>query len=110
MTKRRIIKWLAALSGLCVILIIAVALLLPRILDSQAVKRKDPGVLVSQDKWERGLSKISISRGCPDRRWSYAECRSPFDDKVSGKIQSIEVYPSIGVYSGGAWTFLGWRW
>jgi len=40
MTQLRIIKWLAGLSGLCVILLFAIGFLLPRILDSQAAKEQ----------------------------------------------------------------------
>ena len=48
MTMLRIIKWLAGLGGLCVVLVLGLALLLPRIVDSQAVRDKIRAFLVTK--------------------------------------------------------------
>ena len=110
MTKRRIIKWLAGLGGLCVILLVAAVLLLPRILDSQAVERKNPRVLVKQDKRERGFRKYRSHVAAPSRRWSYAERRLPSTIRSVEKSSRLKSTRRYGVSSRGTWTFRGWRW
>lgn len=94
MTKRRIIKWLAALGGLCVILALGLALLLPRLLDSQAVRDKIRAYLLIKTNGNVIIGNIDLT-WLP---WPAVVVRGAsfdFADKVSGKIQSIEVQPSI---------------
>ena len=95
-----IIKWLAALIGLCVILLFAVALLLPRILDSQAVREKIRAFLLTKTNGNVAIENIDL-RWLPRPAVVVRGASLAFDDKVSGKIQSIEVYPSImGLFRG----------
>ena len=60
MTKRPIIKWLGGLSGLCVILFFAIALILPRILDSQPVKEKIRAFLLAKTNENVAFEKIDL--------------------------------------------------
>src|SRR5262245_15595141 len=92
--KQRIIKWLAGLSGLCVILLCAAALLLPRILDSQAARERIGTFLLAKTKGNVAIENIDIT-WLPRPAVVARRASLTFDDKVTGKIQSIEVYPSI---------------
>jgi hypothetical protein len=94
MTRRRIVKWLAGLSGSCVILLAAAVLLLPRLLDSQAVREKIRTFLLTGANGDVTLETIDLAwfprPVVVARGTSFA-----FDDTVSGTIRSIEVHPSI---------------
>ena len=94
MTKWRIFKSLAGLGGLCVILLLAAALLLPRVLDSQAVKEKIRVFLLTRIDGNVAIEKIDLTWF--PRPWVVVRGVSlALGDKVSGKIQSMEIYPSI---------------
>ncbi|MET0500097.1 MAG: hypothetical protein ABW172_01095, partial [Candidatus Binatia bacterium] len=94
MTKRRIIKWLAGLGGLCVILLFGVVLLLPRILDSQAARETIQAFLLSKTNGNVAFGNIDLT-WLPKPAVVVGGATLSFGDTVSGKIQSIEVYPSI---------------
>jgi AsmA-like C-terminal region len=94
MAKWRIFKWLAAVSGLCVILLFAVVLLLPRVLDSQAVKEKIRAFLLTRINGNVVIGNIDL-KWFPRPLLVVRGASLAFGDKASGKIQSIEVYPSI---------------
>jgi AsmA-like C-terminal region len=99
-TKRRIIKWLGGLSGLCVILLFAIALILPRILDSQPVKEKIRAFLLAKTNENVAFEKIDLV-WLPRPTLVVHGASLSVADEVSGKIGFIEVYPSIwGLLSG----------
>jgi hypothetical protein len=89
-----IIKWLAALIGLCVILLFAVALLLPRVLDSQTARERIRAFLLAKTNGNVAIENIDL-RWLPRPAVVVRGASLAFDDKVSGKIQSLEVFPSI---------------
>ena len=100
MTKRRIIKWLAALGGLCVILLFAVVLLLPRILDSQTVRETIRAFLLTKTNGNVAFGNIDLT-WLPKPAVVVHGATLSFTDKITGRIQSIEVYPSIvGLFRG----------
>ena len=90
----RIIKWLAGLGGLCVVLVLGLALLLPRIVDSQAVRDKIRAFLVTKTNGNVGIENIDL-KWFPRPAVVIRGASLAFDDKVSGKVQSLEVYPSL---------------
>jgi AsmA-like C-terminal region len=94
MTKRRIVKWLAGLGGLCLILLAAAALLLPRIVDSQAVKERIQALLLARTDGNVRVENIDL-KWLPRPAVVARGASLSFANRVSGKIQSIEVYPSI---------------
>jgi AsmA-like C-terminal region len=100
MAKWRIFKWLAGLGGLCVILLLATALLLPRVLDSQAVKEKFRAFLLTRIGGNVVIGNIDL-KWFP-RPWVVVHGVSlAVGDNVGGKIQSMAIYPSIrGLLSG----------
>jgi AsmA-like C-terminal region len=93
MTQWRIIKWLAGLGVLCLILLFAAALLLPRIVDSQAVRERIRAFLLTRTNGTVAIENIDL-RWLPRPAVLVRGASLSFDN-VSGKIQSIEVYPSL---------------
>src|SRR5215510_15890847 len=102
MRKRRIIRWLAGFGGLCVILLFAAAFLLPRILDSQAVRDKICAFLLARTNGNVAFENIDL-KWLPRPTVVVRGASFSFDDKVSGKIESIAVYPSIRGLLTGQW-------
>ena len=94
MTHRQIVKWLAGVAALCVIVLFAAAFLLPRVLDSQAVREKIRAFLLTKTNGNLAIQNIDL-RWFPRLAVVVRGASLAFDDKVSGKIQSLEVYPSI---------------
>src|SRR5215471_7019996 len=102
MKKRRIIRWLAGFGGLCVILLFAAAFLLPRILDSQAVRDKIRAFLLARTNGNVAFENIDL-KWLPRPTVVVRRASFSFDDQVSGKIESIQVYPSIRRLLTGQW-------
>src|SRR4030095_13462710 len=94
MTMLRIIKWLAALGGLCVVLVLGLALLLPRIVDSQAVRDKIRAFLLTKTNGNVAIENIDL-KWFPRPAVVIRGASLAFGDKVGGKVQSLEVYPSL---------------
>jgi AsmA-like C-terminal region len=94
MTHRQILKWLAGLGGLCIIVLFAAAFLLPRILDSQAVREKIRAFLLTKTNGKVAIEHIDL-KWFPRPAVVVSGASLAFDDKVSGQIESLEVYPSI---------------
>jgi AsmA-like C-terminal region len=94
MTMLRIIKWLAALGGLCVVLVLGLALFLPRIVDSQAVRDKIRAFLLTKTNGNVAIENIDL-KWFPRPAVVIRGASLAFGDKVGGKVQSLEVYPSL---------------
>src|SRR4030095_9192031 len=100
MTMLRIIKWLAALGGLCVILLFALVLLLPRILDGQTVRETIRTLLLTRTNGEVTIEKLDL-KWFPRPAVVVSGAALAFTDKVSVKIPSTKVYPSVrGLFTG----------
>ena len=93
MTKR-MIKWLAGLGGLCVILLFAAALVLPRLVDSQAVRERIETFLLTRTNGNVAIENIDLA-WLPRPAVIVGGASLSFADKISGKIQSIKIYPSL---------------
>ena len=61
MRVRRIIAWLAGLIGLALVLLLLAALLLPRVLDSQAVRERIRAFVLSNANADLAISKIDYT-------------------------------------------------
>jgi hypothetical protein len=93
MTKR-MIKWLAGLGGLCVILLFAAALVLPRLVDSQAVRERIQTFLLTRTNGNVTIENIDLT-WFPRPAVIARSASLSFADQISGKIQSIKIYPSL---------------
>src|SRR5215510_6396353 len=102
MRKQRIIRWLAGVGGLCVILLFAAAFLLPRILDSQAVRDKIRAFLLARTNGNVAFENIDL-KWLPRPTVIVRRASFSFDDKINGKIESIQVHPSIRGLLTGQW-------
>ena len=100
MAKWRIFKWLAAFSGLCVILLFAAALLLPRVLDSQAVREKIRAFLLARINGNVVIGNIDL-KWFPRPAAIVRGVSFTFGDTVNGTAQSMEIRPSLmGLFTG----------
>jgi len=94
MTTRRIIKWVGALSALGVILLLAAVFLLPRVLDGQAVREKVRAFLLTKTNGDVAIENFDLV-WFPRPAVVARGASLAFADKVSGKIQSLKIYPSL---------------
>src|SRR5262245_63232798 len=94
MTSRRIFKWLAVLAGLCVILFLTAVLLLPRAVDSQAVRERIRTFLLSRVSGDVAIEQIDL-RWFPRPTAIIRGVSFTFGDTVNGKVQSMEIHPSL---------------
>src|SRR5215470_8677123 len=102
MRKWRIIRWLAGFGGVCAILLFTTAFLLPRIIDGQAVRDRIRAFLLARTNGNVSFENIDL-KWLPRPTVVVRGASFSFDDKVSGKIESIEVYPSIRRLLTGQW-------
>src|SRR5262245_48438526 len=94
MTSRRIFKWLAFLAGLCIILFLTAVLLLPRVVDSQAVREKIRTFLLSRISGDVAIENIDLT-WFPRPTAIVRGVAFTFGDTVNGTVQSMEVHPSL---------------
>src|SRR5499425_1271967 len=94
MTVRRIIAWLAGLIGLAVVLLLLAALLLPRVLDSQAVRERIRAFVLNKADADLAISKIDLT-WFPRPAVTLRGVSMSVGTQVSGKIQAITARPSV---------------
>src|SRR5215510_12954271 len=94
MTSRRIFKWLAVLAGLCIFLFLTAVLLLPRAVDSQAVRERIRTFLLSRISGDVTIEQIDL-RWFPRPTAIVRGVAFNFGDTVDGAVQSMEVHPSL---------------
>ncbi|HMB34641.1 MAG TPA: AsmA family protein, partial [Methylomirabilota bacterium] len=94
MTVRRIIAWLAGLIGLAVVLLLLAALLLPRVLDSQAVRERIRAFVSSKTDADLAISKIDLT-WFPRPVVTMRGISVSFGKQVTGTIQSLTARPSV---------------
>src|SRR5215510_14645398 len=94
MTSRRIFKWLAVLAGLCVILFLTAVLLLPRAVDSQAVRERIRAFLLSRISGDVAIERIDLT-WFPRPTAIVRGVAFTFGDMVNGTVESMEVHPSL---------------
>ncbi len=94
MNKPRVIRWVALLAGFFLVSLFALALLLPMILDSEAVKAKARAFVAERTNGLVRIEKIELfwfpRPGVVIRNAAIA-----FDKEIQGKVQQLRLYPSI---------------
>jgi hypothetical protein len=94
LSNRRGITWLAGLATSLLVVFVTLALVLPRIIDSETVKEKVRAFLSRQARGAVGLQKIEVSwLSGPAVVIRGATVSIPH--KIDGSVQSITVYPSL---------------
>lgn len=94
MIKRRIIAWFGGIVGLSVTLAIVVALVLPHLVDSQAVKDKVRALVSEKLGGTVTMAKIELS-WFPWPAVSVHEVGIVIDDISRCSVETIEIHPSI---------------
>jgi hypothetical protein len=94
MNKPRVIRWVALLAGFFLVSLLTLALLLPMIIDSEAVKAKARAFVAEKTN---GLARIETI----DLFWLprpgvvFRGAVISFDKQIEGKIQQLTIYPSL---------------
>jgi len=91
---RRLIAWLAGLAGLVLLLLLVAGLLLPRALDSHAVRDRIRAFVLSKVDADLGIGKLDFT-WLPRPTVIMRNVSVAHGKEVTGKIQSITVRPGI---------------
>src|SRR5262245_12261554 len=94
MNGRRLLTWLAGLGALMVILLLVAALLLPRVLDSHAVRENVRAFLLSRTDGNVTLDQIDLT-WLPRPVVTARNVSFSFGDQLNGRITSIAIRPSL---------------
>ena len=94
MKMQRTIKWLTGLGALLIILPFVAALLLAHVLDSQAATEKIRLFLLTRANAKVAITNINLE-WFPRPAVVARGVTVAFGDQVNGKIESLDVYPSI---------------
>jgi hypothetical protein len=94
MNGRRLLAWLAGVGALGVMLLLAAALLLPRALDSHAVRENVRAFLLSRTDGNVTLDQIDLT-WLPRPVVTARGVSFSLGHHVTGKIQSVAVKPSL---------------
>src|SRR5215813_13486278 len=98
MNGRRITMWLAGLIGglvgISVVVLVLAALLLPRALDSQAVRERIRAFVLSKADADMAISAIDL-RWFPRPAVTMRGVSVSFGKQVTGTIQAITARPSV---------------
>ena len=92
--NRRSIKWLAGLGVSVLLVFLALALALPRLIDSEAMKEKARAFVSRQARGAIAMEKMEVS-WFPQPAIVIRGATLSFPDNIDGSFQSITVYPSL---------------
>ncbi len=94
MNKPRVIRWIALLSGTFLVALCALVLLLPMILDSDAVKAKARAFVAERTNGVARIEKIDLI-WFPRPGLVIRDLTIAFDKEYQGNLQQLTLYPSI---------------
>src|SRR5262245_7428749 len=94
MNLRRILAWLAALAGLGIVLLLAAALLLPRVLDSHTARENVRAFLLSRTDVNVTLDEINLT-WLPRPAVTVRGMSFSLGEHLAGKLKSIAIRPSL---------------
>ncbi len=102
MKKRRILKWLAGVAGVLSIAFLALVLILPRLVDSEAAKEKIRLVLSEKTGGSFAFDKIDFL-WLPRPAVVIRGVKISIAEHSAATIQSVRVQPSIVALAAGRW-------
>jgi hypothetical protein len=102
MKKRRILKWLAVVAGLLSIVLLALVLILPRLVDSEAAKEKIRLLLSEKTGGSFAFDKIDFL-WLPRPAVVIRGVKVSLAEHSAATIQSVRVQPSIVALVAGRW-------
>jgi hypothetical protein len=94
MNRPRVIKWVALLAGTFLVSLFALLILLPMVIDSEAVKAKARAIVAEKTNGLARFEKIEIF-WFPRPGVVFRDAAISFDKEIQGKIQQLTLYPSI---------------
>ena len=94
MINRRGIKWLVGLAASLLLVFLALALALPRFIDSEAMKEKARAFVSRQAPGAIGIEKMEVS-WFPRPAIVVRGATVSIPDNLDGTVQSIRAYPSV---------------
>jgi hypothetical protein len=92
MNQPRVITWVALIAG--TFLVVFLALLLPMIVDSEAVKAKARAFVAENTSGLASFEKIELL-WFPRPGVVFRDTAISFDQQIGGKIQQLTLYPSL---------------
>jgi AsmA-like protein len=94
MNKLRVIRWIALLSGVFLVALVALVLTLPILVDSEAVKSKAQAFIAEKTNGSAGIEKIELF-WFPRPGVVIRDAAISFDKEIHGNIQQLRLFPSI---------------
>ena len=94
MNKPRVIRWVALVAAIVLVPLVALMLLLPMIIDSQAVKAKASAFIAEKTDGLARFEKIDLF-WFPRPGVVIRDAAISFDQQIQGKIQQLRLYPSL---------------
>ena len=94
MNKPRVIRWVALVAGIFLMLLFALILLLPIIIDGQTVKAKASAFIAEKIHGLARFEKIDLF-WFPRPGVVIRDAAISFDQGIQGKIQQLRLYPSL---------------
>jgi AsmA-like protein len=102
MKKRRILKWLAGIAGALFVALLALVLILPRLVDSEAAKEKIRLILSEKTGGNFLFDKIDFL-WLPRPAVVIRGVKISIAEHSTAIVQSIKVQPAIGALVAGRW-------
>ena len=94
MNKPRVIRWVALLAGFFLVPLFALVLLLPMIVDSEAVKSKTRAFVAEKTNGLARIEKIDLF-WFPRPGVVIRDAAISFDKEIQGHIEQLRLYPAI---------------
>jgi hypothetical protein len=94
MNKPRVIRWVALLAGFILVALFALVLLLPMIVDSEAIKAKARAFVAEKTNGLARIEKIDLF-WFPRPGVVIRDTAISFDKEIQGNVQQVRLYPSI---------------
>jgi hypothetical protein len=104
MKKRHIFKWLAGVAGVLFIALLALVLIVPRLVDSEAAKEKIRLILAEKTGGNFAFDKIEFL-WLPRPAVVIRGVKVSLAEHSTATIQSVRVQPSIVALVAGRWAF-----
>ena len=94
MNQSRVVRWVALISGFFLVSLVALILLIPMVIDSEAVKAKARAFVADRTNGLARIEKIDLF-WFPRPRVVIRDAAISFGKEIEGNIQQLTLYPSM---------------